>query len=190
MSLRRFLFLLRTIRFDNILDRAERRARDKRAPFREVFENFNKNCNDNYSLSEFTTIDEQLVAFRGRCSFRQFMKNKPAKYGLKIFTLTDAKMFYVKAMEIYVGSQSENSPYQHSNKPFDVVLRLVKFILGSGRNITADNWFSSIPLVTELLTKNLTYVGTVKKKTSESFLQRWFTRTEFRIQVFSYSKKI
>lgn len=167
MSLRRFTFLLRTIRFDNILDRAERRATDKLAPFREVFEIFNNNCNDNYSLSEFTTIDEQLVAFRGRCSFRQFMKNKPAKYGLKIFTLTDAKMFYVKAMEIYVGNQPENSLYQRSNKPFDVVMRLVKSILGSGRNITADNWFTSIPLVTELLTKNLTYVGTVKKDKRE-----------------------
>lgn len=167
MSLRRFLFLLRTIRFDNIHDRAERRAMDKLAPFREVFTIFNNNCDNNYSLSEFATIDEQLVAFRGRCAFRQFMKSKPAKYGIKIFTLTDAKMFYVKAMEIYVGNQPDNSPYQQSNKPFDVVLRVAKSIHGSGRNITADNWFTSIPLVTELLKKKLTYVGTVKKDKRE-----------------------
>lgn len=167
MSLRRFEFLLRAIRFDNIHDRAERRAADKLAPFREVFDIFNKNCDSNYSLSEFTTIDEQLVAFRGRCPFRQFMKSKPAKYGIKIFTLTDAKMFYVKAMEVYVGNQPIDSPYQQSNKPFDVVLRLSKSIHGSGRNITADNWFTSIPLVAELLKKKLTYVGTVRKDKRE-----------------------
>ena len=34
----------------------------------------------------------------------------------------------------------------------------------SGRNITADNFFSSYSLVSQLLSKKLTYVGTVRKK--------------------------
>uniref|UniRef100_A0A1B6C4G3 PiggyBac transposable element-derived protein domain-containing protein n=1 Tax=Clastoptera arizonana TaxID=38151 RepID=A0A1B6C4G3_9HEMI len=124
MSLRRFHFLLQSIRFDNIIVRPARRALDKLAAFRNVFDLFNRNCVNNYVLSSFATIDEQLVAFCGRCPFRQFMKSKPAKYGIKIFTITDAKMFYVHNMEVYVGNQPGNSPFVKSNKPKDVVLFL------------------------------------------------------------------
>lgn len=167
MNLRRFLFLLQTIRFDNIHDREERRKLDKLAAFREVFEMFITHCENNFSLGEFVTIDEQLVPFRGRCSFRQYMKSKPARYGLKIFTLADAKVFYVKTMEIYLGKQPDESPYKLSNKPDDVVLRLVRSIDNSGRNVTADNWFTSVPLVNQLLKKKLSYVGTIRKNKAE-----------------------
>lgn len=42
-------------------------------------------------------------------------------------------------------------------------MRLVKPIEGSGQNITADNWLSSIPLVKQLFQKNLTFAGTLRK---------------------------
>lgn len=47
------------------------------------------------------------------------------------------------------------------------VIRLTKPIQGTNRNVTADNWFSSIQLVDELLKRKLTYVGTVKKNKRE-----------------------
>lgn len=176
MSLERFNFLLRTIRFDDIGTRTERRALDKFAAFREVFQIFVANCEKNYSLSCSTTIDEQLVPFRGKCPFRQYIKSKPAKYGIKILTLADAKMYYVKTMEVYLGAQPEGSQFIVSNKPYDVVLRLVKCIEGKGRNVTADNWFSSYPLVYKLLSKQTSYVGTIKKDKGE--LPREFTLKE------------
>lgn len=95
------------------------------------------------------------------------MKNKTAKYGIKILTMTDSKKFYVKTMEVYVGKQPKDSLYEISNKPKDVLLRLSRTIHDTGINITADNWFSSIPLVKELLTKKLTYVGTLRKNKVE-----------------------
>ncbi|CAI6353934.1 unnamed protein product [Macrosiphum euphorbiae] len=55
-------------------------------------------------------------------------------------------------MELYTGKQKEG-PYKISNSATDVVLRLSRPIYDSGRNITADNWFSSIPLAKELLEK-------------------------------------
>ncbi|KAJ8926597.1 hypothetical protein NQ314_021023 [Rhamnusium bicolor] len=44
-----------------------------------------------------------------------------------------------------------------------MVLRLVEPIRNSGRNITGDNLYSSIELMSELQKQKLTYVGTVKK---------------------------
>lgn len=166
MSEKRFRFLLRCLRFDNVNDRDERRETDKLAPFREVMTIFINNCQKYYTPGEFLTVDEQLVGFRGRCCFRQYIPSKPAKYGLKVFALVDSKTAYTINMEPHVGTQP-NGPYQVGNSAEEVVLRLVKPVQGSNRNITGDNWFTSLSLVNKLKEKKLTYVGTIRKNRKE-----------------------
>ena len=167
MSQKRFSFLLKCIRFDNIQDRDERKVIDKLAPIREFYEAFVNNCMKHYTLGPCVTIDEMLEDFRGRCSFRQYIKSKPAKYGLKVFALVDSESFYVYNLEIYAGQQPDG-PFNISNASSDVVLRLIKPISKSGRNITMDNWFSSIPLAKKLLKEhNLTSVATLRKSKME-----------------------
>lgn len=167
MSIKRFLFLLRCLRFDNKDTREERRAIDKLAPIRDFFDIFNQNCKDGYSPSEYMTIDEKLEGFRGKCGWRQYIPSKPNRYGIKIFALCDAKMYYTSSLEVYTGQQPEG-PYKVSNSPGDVVMRLCDIIKGTGRNITIDNWFTSIPLV-ETLAKDykLTVIGTIRKNKKE-----------------------
>lgn len=43
-----------------------------------------------YYPGENVTQDEQLVGFRGRCHFKQYILSKPAKYRIKIWTLCDS----------------------------------------------------------------------------------------------------
>lgn len=80
--------------------------------------------------------------------------------------MCDARTWYTQTMEIYLGNQPEG-PYKVSNSPTEVVKRLVRPIEGSGRNVTADNWFCSFPLADELQRKNLTLVGTLRKNKKE-----------------------
>lgn len=162
MSLKRFRFLLRTIRFDDIRDRELRKQHDKLAPVREIFEKLVANYKKQFVPGEFMTLDEQLVAFRGRCPFRQYIPNKPAKYGIKIFLLTDAKVPYSYNLEIYAGTQPPG-PYEQSNKVVDIVVRMLTPINNSSRNVTMDNLFTNIDQCAELLSKKITVVGTVKK---------------------------
>jgi hypothetical protein len=167
MSIKRFKFLLIAMRFDDIRSREDRRLVDNLAPIRDLFEEFVANCKKHYSLSEFTTVDEMLDAFRGRCKFRQYMKSKPAKYGIKIFALVCAKTFYTSNLEVYTGRQPPG-PFQVDNSAKCVVERLVEPISGSNRNVTVDNWFSSIPLCLSLLNDHrLTLVGTMRKDKRE-----------------------
>lgn len=95
MSMKRFLFLLLVIRCDDTESRSVRSKTDNLAAFREVFEEFNDYCT-NYNIpGEYCTIDEMLESFRGRCKFRVYIANKPAKYGIKINALVDSRTFYI-----------------------------------------------------------------------------------------------
>ncbi|XP_054713571.1 piggyBac transposable element-derived protein 4-like [Uloborus diversus] len=162
MSYNRFLFLMRCLRFDDVHTRDSRKQNNKLAAINEIFEAFDANCKENYTLGEYVTIDEKLEPFRGRCAFRQYMPNKPAKYGIKLFALVDARTFYTSSMEIYCGKNSNKS-----NKPIDVVKRLVEPLYNTGRNVTTDNWYTSYPLAKDLISKNLTIVGTLRKNKKE-----------------------
>ncbi|UYV81889.1 hypothetical protein LAZ67_21000042 [Cordylochernes scorpioides] len=163
MSQERFLFLLRCLRFDDITTRKERKKLDKLAPIREFVEAFVYNCKKLYTPGEYNTIDEKLIPFHGRCGFRQYMPNKSAKYGLKFYTISDARAFYTFNFEIYCGKQPDG-PYKKSNSPDDIVKRLITPIFGTSRNIT-DNWYTSYKLSQDLLTEHkLTLVGTLKNK--------------------------
>ena len=49
------------------------------------------------------TVDEQLVCFRGRCPFRQYIPSKPGKYGIKIWAICEANTSYAWKMQVYTG---------------------------------------------------------------------------------------
>ncbi|XP_035223517.1 uncharacterized protein LOC118196208 [Stegodyphus dumicola] len=44
------------------------------------------------------TLDEKLEPFPRRCSFWQYMPKKPARYGIKMFTVADFRTFYTLNM--------------------------------------------------------------------------------------------
>lgn len=167
MNWTRFYFLLRCLRFDNKDSRSARILLDKLAPIRDLFDTITASFTKFYSPSQFVTIDEKLEAFRGRCNFRQYIPSKPNKYGIKIYALTDAKMFYTLKMEVYTGKQPEG-PYSVDNSSMAVVLRLCDVIHNTGRNITCDNFFTSIPLIDKLEQEyKLTVIGTIRKNKRE-----------------------
>ncbi|RWS28106.1 piggyBac transposable element-derived protein 4-like protein [Leptotrombidium deliense] len=88
------------------------------------------NCADNYHTKKITHItqivlenirntwkphrrvcvDEQMVGFRGRTKMKQYMQNKPDKYGLKIWTLADEKHF-VYNFQLYTGKRKPSESY-------------------------------------------------------------------------------
>ncbi|GBP26784.1 hypothetical protein EVAR_81149_1 [Eumeta japonica] len=95
---------------------------------------FINNCQQIYELSECVTVDEMLVKFRGRSHLISYMPKKPGTDGVGLAT-QDQKLLV----------------------PTQCVLRLTQPIEGSNRNVTADNWFSSIELIDELAKRELTY---------------------------------
>ncbi|XP_054746374.1 kinesin-related protein 4-like [Anastrepha obliqua] len=92
----------------------------------------------------------------------------------------DAKMFYASKMEVYVGKQP-SGPYEVDNSSMELVVRLSESIHNSGRNITCDNFFTSIPLLDKLESKHkLTIIGTIRKNKKE--LHKQFTEIRGRAE--------
>ena len=79
MSERRFSFIQRALRFDSLATREERVRDDKFAAIRSLWDQVIANCIANYEPSGNLTVDEELLALRGRCGFRMYIPNKPAK---------------------------------------------------------------------------------------------------------------
>ncbi|GBP41623.1 PiggyBac transposable element-derived protein 4 [Eumeta japonica] len=165
MSRERFDFLLNCLRFDDKSTRDERKAQDKFAPIREWWEVFIQICRDSYKAGSYLTIDEQLLGFRGRCPFRMYIPSKPNKYGLKILMLCDSKTNYMLNAMPYVGKTETNGDSLGSY----YVKTLTENLWGSNRNVTMDNWFTSVPLALELLQApyKCTIVGTLRANKRE-----------------------
>ena len=160
MSMLRFKALLRFIRFDDKATRSFRRSKDKLAPIRDVFDEMNRRLLQYYIPNECLTVDEQLIPFKGRCSFRQYMPSKPDKYGMKIFWIVDSSTFYPLQGKAYLGKEGNRAEAGLGKR---IVLDLALPFFGSGRNITCDNYFTDLGLVLELRRQKLTLVGTLRK---------------------------
>jgi len=91
MSHKRFLFLVYCLRFDDSTTRAQRRADDKLAPIRNIYDKFVAACEANYTPGTGCAVDESLHGFRGMCSFMQYIPNKQSKYVIKVYVLADGK---------------------------------------------------------------------------------------------------
>ncbi|XP_047104473.1 piggyBac transposable element-derived protein 4-like [Schistocerca piceifrons] len=165
VSVNRFEDIRRMIRFDDRRTREALSADDKPAAVRYVWELFLDKCKNRMIPNDSLTVEEQLVPLCGRCSFTQYMPSKPAKYGIKIFWLCDAASAYASDGIVYAGRK----PHEPTQKKLglNVVKDLVKNIEGSSKNITVDNFFTSVQLAEEMLQKQITVVGTIKQNKPE-----------------------
>lgn len=119
----------------------------------------NNSLKTNYQPYQNITIDEQLFPFRGRCSFKQYIPSKPAKYGIKVFWAADAATHYPLRGEIYYGSEDGVRNVGVGER---TVLKLVKDYEKSSRCITTDNFSTSLPLARALLSRRLGLICTLR----------------------------
>jgi hypothetical protein len=156
MSRRRFIELRRVIRFD---ERSERK-RNKLAPIHNVLDKFVTKCKTLYKPGPYVTVDDQLMSFRGRCPFKVYIPSKPGKYGIKIWIMSDSESHFCCNLQVYAGNIGNNREVGQAAR---VVLELTDHLSGSGKHVTAESFFSSIPLAKTLLSRNLTCTGTIRK---------------------------
>ncbi|KAI7802694.1 putative piggyBac transposable element-derived protein 4-like, partial [Triplophysa rosa] len=161
MSLESFHIISQIIRFDDKRTRLQRRELDKLAPIRELWDKWVERLPLLYNPGLNVTVDERLVPFRGSCPFRQYMPNKPAKYGIKIWAACDAQSSYACNMQVYTGKPSGGAPERNQG------LRVVLDMTTGLSDIVCDNFLTSYLLGEELLKRKLTILETIRKNKPE-----------------------
>ncbi|KAG7523504.1 hypothetical protein JOB18_048850 [Solea senegalensis] len=118
-------------------------------------------CKANFQPYQNLSIDERMVASKARISMKQYVKNKPTKWGYKLFVLADSSIGYTWNFNVY--TDKTESPMVHSLS-YTAVMNLMVFpLLGSGYTLYTDHSYTSPTLFTDLSKKNIGCCGTIKK---------------------------
>jgi len=155
MSRNRFMLLLRNLHFTE----SEYNVNNRLNKIEPIVTYFNNKMTDIYEPSENLALDESMVLFRGRLVFRQYIKNKRHKYGIKLYMLTESGGLVHRIM-IYSGQGNDTSDdFTHTEY---VVVKLMEGLTGCGRSLYMDNYYNSVKLAHILLTKKTYCTGTLR----------------------------
>lgn len=115
----------------------------------------------NIPQEEKQSVDEQIIPFKGRSGIKQYIKNKPHKWGYKCFTRAGSSGLLYD-FKIYTGKNTA-SDYGIGFSG-NIVLTLADNIpVDKNYKLYADNFFSSLMLVKHLKERGIFYLGTVRK---------------------------
>ncbi|XP_067023688.1 piggyBac transposable element-derived protein 4-like [Acropora muricata] len=107
------------------------------------------------------SLDESMVKFKGRLTFRQYLPAKPTRWGIKQFVLTEAKIGYCLKSVAYSGKTSFARVAGVSFSE-QVVLSLLEGYENKGHIVHLDNFYSAPILFKKLEEMNIGACGTVK----------------------------
>ena len=144
----RFCEIMRFLRFDLRSTRLSRLQTNKFALISAAWDKFVENCIVCYKPGENITVDEQLFPTKTRCRFTKYVANKPDKFGIKFWLAVDLESKYILNAIPYLGKDETRPATQRLSE--SVVIKLVKPYLSKGRNVTTDNFFTSIHPATQL----------------------------------------
>lgn len=93
---------------------------------------------------ENLAIDESLLPWKGRLSFKQYIKSKRHRFGIKLFIICDVETDYILDFIIYTGATTKLRPYNANiGVSGGVVKTLMKHYLDKGHTLFTDNWYTS-----------------------------------------------
>ena len=93
MSSRRFELILRFFHLNNSQTQPQRGEPgfDKLYKIRPLLDLLLPSFKNSYTPTQFLSIDESMISFKGRLSFLQYLPKKPNKWGMKAWVLADAQ---------------------------------------------------------------------------------------------------
>lgn len=151
----RFLLLLRCWHFSNNDSNANM---DKLHKIRDIYVRLLKNFNTTLTPGKYLVIDETMIPWRGRLKFRQYIKNKSHRYGIKLYKLCTPEG-YTNDVMIYTGKGDNGREINHAQQ---TILKLIDKLKDQGRIVICDNFYTSIGLAEELLSRKTFLCGTIR----------------------------
>lgn len=154
MPYSRFLLISRFLRFSKKTE--SNNPQDKLST---ILDMIIKKFKSIYTPDRALSVDESLVKFKGRFKHRQYIPNKRARTGIKLFKCCESKSGYCLDLLVYTQNFVETKELLVSEQ---IVFKVANDYLNKGYIIYMDNWFTSPSLIKKLLEKNTYSVGTAK----------------------------
>ena len=172
MSRSRFRNIMKFLRFSLQTEPDQKFTHPDRVDH--VLQLLNDNCQKYLHPGQHLSIDECLVLWKGRLCFRQYIKLKRSRFGIKYFFLCPgdpAWQGYSWRFRIYYGRNSDftvdemtvtRQDAERVGKSGRVVLHLMSGLFGKNRHCVTDNWYTS-QILGKVLYAHQTYLtGTIK----------------------------
>lgn len=134
---------------------------DKLLKVRPLYEHINSSCRKYCQPSREISIDERMVRSKAHFSFKQYIKNKPTKWGFKLWCLCNTTNGYTVKFSIYRGKTGE--VISGNGLSYDVVFRLMDEYLDQGYNLFVDNFYTSPTLAFDLFARKTHLTGTLDR---------------------------
>ena len=135
--------------------------KDKLLKVRPLYEHINSKCQKYYQPSKEISIDERMISSKAHFSFKQYIKNKPTKWGFKLWCLCSSSNGYTVKFSIYRGKTGE--VISGNGLSYDVVFRLMDEYLDQGYNLFVDNFYTSPTLAFDLFARKTHLTGTLDR---------------------------
>ena len=163
MSRNRYQLLLKFLHLndnDTMLPKSDPNY-DRLHKIRPLLDYFSNKFESVYTPGPHLSLDEAMVLWKGMLSFKQFIRNKRTRFGIKVFQLCEDTGYTCK-FEVYTGSgMIEDTKW---SKTENLVLRIVSpSILGLGYELYTDNWYTTPHLLLYLHEHKVNACGTVRK---------------------------
>lgn len=107
----------------------------------------------------YVSIDETMVPHKGRLSFKQYIKNKPIRWGIKLWVLCEATTGYVYNFDVYLGKEEGNVEHSFARR---VVKELLTVIENKYQHLYMDNFYCDPYLFMELEEKKIPACRTIR----------------------------
>ena len=131
---------------------------DKLTKARNFCKYISMKCLKLYQPDQNVSIDERMVKNKGQYSFRQYIRDKPTKWGMKLWVLADSRSGYTFNFEIYLGKSDKILKF---GLAYDVVMNLMKVLTNQGYHLYFDNFYTSTKLLKDLLVVGTYACGTM-----------------------------
>lgn len=102
-----------------------------------------------------------MIKFQGKLKFLQYIKNKPVRWGIKVYLICEADSGYCLGSVVYTGKNTIESLNYFSGTE-SIVLHLCEDYLSKGRILYLDNFFSTVNLVNYLHSKQTAVEATLR----------------------------
>uniref|UniRef100_A0A1B6MI17 PiggyBac transposable element-derived protein domain-containing protein n=1 Tax=Graphocephala atropunctata TaxID=36148 RepID=A0A1B6MI17_9HEMI len=134
---------------------------------RNVASYLDKKFREHYVPEKEVSVDESTVGFKGRIVFKVYNKDKPIKWGIKVFVLSESSTGYICAIEPYFGKiTTDRLDRPDLGVTSRIVLHLVNKLKQSygnieGLHVFTDRWYTNMDLAAELLEWKVYLTGTI-----------------------------